>query len=325
MKGKALDFAIKKYRDIKKAKAYEKAGYKSVSQREAYMLENFLTVKDKQHYCERKAYAQIKYFPNLDEPHSYNEKLLWLALHYKNPLISKCTDKYEMKRYINDIYGDKYTVGVIGVYENVNHINFDDLPNQFVIKSTAGWGGKQVIIVKDKKTADIDKIKSFASEWLYPWNTYYYNNMCITDEKIVPRILVEEYIEDSNGLNDYKIYCFNGVPKLLLVVKGRNTKHQQRTFVDIEKWDVLPFARNKMDTAENIERPNELEDLISISRNLSQGIPVLRVDFFLANGRIYIGELTFSPGLFLRINPKEWDFKLGELIDLDGINEEDID
>ena len=321
MKDWILEKAIKKYRNVKKKRLDEKAGFKSISQREAYLLEEILTLEEKKHYCERKAYAQLKYFPNLDNPKSFNEKLLWLALHYKNPIIAKCTDKYEMKEYIDSVFGaNKYSVKTIGVYTNVNDINFDDLPSKFVIKSTAGWGSKQVIIINDKKNINIDKLKSRVAEWLYPWNTYYYNNLCITDEKIKPRILIEEYLEDVDGLKDYKIYCFNGKPKMALTVANRgNDKNQRRVFTNIENWEVLPFTRNKIKSEESIEKPEELDILLDIASELSKGLPMLRVDFFVTNGRIYVGEMTFSPGMFLRIRPREWDFKLGEWLDITNI------
>ncbi len=321
MKNWMIEKAIKKYHSIKKKRLDDRAGFKKVPQREAYLMEDILTVEEKKHYCERKAYSQLKYFPNLDNPKSFNEKIIWLALNYKNPIIAKCTDKYEMKRHIASIFGeDKYYVKALGIYTNINDIPFDELPSKFVIKSTAGWGSKQVIIVKNKETANLDKIKSRVAEWLYPWNTYYYNNMCITDEKIKPRILIEEYLEDLDGLKDYKLYCFNGEPKMALTVINRgNDKEQRRVFTDIDEWKVLPFTRNKIKSEENVEKPQELETMINIAKQLSKEVPMLRVDFFINKGKIYVGEMTFSPGMFLRIRPKEWDFKLGEWLNIKDI------
>lgn len=315
---KLFNFALKKYRALMKYRNEQRAGFKAIKQHEAYMMEPKLTINEKRHYCERKAFAQLGYFPDLDNPRAYNEKIIWLALNYKNPKINICADKYEMKAYLNSILEEDYTIPSLGLYTNVNQIPFDELPSKFVIKSTAGWGGKHVILVKDKSKTNIDRVKSKAAEWLYPWNNYYYNNLCITDENIAPRVLVEEYIGEGDYIDDYKVFCFNGRPKLLLLVRGRHTKKVTKTFIDIESWNVLPVWRNNSKYEKTVEKPQKLQEMLEISEKISKEFPLLRIDFFIHEDRLYVGELTFSPGMFLKLNPREWDYKFGEFLKLDG-------
>ncbi len=316
---KAIGFAKKEYNAYKKQRSEERAGFRAISQREAWQLEDRLTVREKQHYCERKAYAQLKYFPNLDAPETYSEKLIWLALHYKNPRIAQLTDKCEMKKHIAQLVGPEYVVPLLGVYEDVNDVDFAALPKRFVAKSTAGWANRQVILVPDKDGADIDRLKARMAEWLYPWNTYYYANLCITDEKIVPRIVIEEMLGGGGPVTDYKLLCFGGEPKIILIVNNRGTADLQKTFIWLEDWSVMPLSRNKAGRDMAPQKPDKLDELAALAKKLSAGFPLVRVDFYEDKGRIYVGEMTFSPGLFLKINPTETDRRMGGLIRLDGI------
>lgn len=294
--------------------------YEKIPPKEAYKLEDKISLAEKQHYCEQKGFAQLHYWPNLTKPTSYNEKLIWLALHYKNPIIARGTDKWEMKQLVKEQVGEEYVVPPIGVYEDINDIDFASLPEKFVVKSTAGWANKQVKIVKKKDYLNEDVFKASIAEWLYPWNTYYYNNMCITDEKITPRIIIEELLGDGeSAVIDYKFYCSFGEAMFGLVVADRTSKTQSRAFVDVNTWEVLPFRRRGVHKASKVAKPENLDKMIEICKTLSKDIPLVRIDFYEDEGQLYVGEMTFSPGLFLRLEPVEWDYKLGELIDLEKI------
>lgn len=285
---------------------------------EAYMMEDKITFDMKKHYCEQKAYAQLRYFPNLDEPKSMNEKLLWLALNYKNPHHKVASDKARAKEWIAERIGAEYVVPLIGAYTNVNDIDFDNLPDKFVVKANEGWGADEVILIKDKSKYDIGRIKAHASSWLYPWSSYYYNNMCITDEKPEkPMVVIEEYLEHegSEYLDDYKFYCCNGEVKFALIVNDRGSAEQSRTFVDAE-WNVLPVRRAGKFSSAVPKKPKNLEKMFELARVLSKEVPFVRIDFYNLDGKIYVGEMTFTPGMFLRFEPREWDYKLGEYLDL---------
>ena len=225
-----------------------------------------------------------------------------------------------MKKYVAEKVGEEYVVPYYGVYEDLNEINWEELPEDFVVKSTAGWGNKQVSIVKNKTYYNKDMFIANLANWLYPWNTYYYSNMCITDEKIKPRVLFEKLLGDGkSALVDYKIYCANGEPKFALIVSGRESGAQRRVFIDVKTEEILPFRRRGVHKASNVEKPENWDKMLELAKKLSEDVPFVRVDFYNVDGKLYVGELTFSPGLFLKIEPVSWDFKLGEYIDIEQL------
>jgi len=183
------------------------------------------------------------------------------------------------------------------------------------MKSNCGWGNDSVIIVKDKNHIAWDYECAKMTQWLYPWTSYYYKNMGASTEKIVPRILIEEFIGDDSGLDDYKFYCFNGEPQFALTVSGRNEGTQSRTFVDMD-WKPLPIRRGGKATAGFPKKPENVEKMIELARVLSKDFPLVRVDFYEVAGQVIVGELTFTPGMFLRLNPLEMDYIIGDKLDI---------
>lgn len=291
---------------------------------EAFSMEDKITLDIQKIHCEQKAYKQLGYFPNLKDPRSFNEKIIWLALYYKNPHIAIAADKSLAKQWISERIGNEYVIPAIGAYTDVNDIAFSELPNQFVVKLNDGWGADKVMIVRDKSLLNIDRTKAVLSSWLYPWNNYYYKNMCITDEKMEkPVLLIEEYMEDdkTQELDDYKFYCCNGKPCFALVVKGRGTKQQTRTFVDAD-WNILPVERQGKSNADELEKPYCYDEMMRLAETLSKDFPLVRVDFYEINNKLYVGEMTFTPGMFLKFSSKIWDYKFGEYLDISSLVEE---
>ena len=287
-------------------------------EKDFFMMEEKATPQMKRHYLEERGMAEMMYFPNLSNPKTINEKILWLALNYKHPDIARAADKTTAKDYISEIVGREYTIPTYGIYENASDIDFDALPRSFVIKLNDGWGASSVKVVLDKDAENLDQLKAELTSWLYPWNNYYYRNMCVTDEKIKkPALIVEKLLKDKgrSSLNDYKIYCCNGKPKYALVVSDRLTNKESRTFVDID-WNVLPTGRRGKRFSENPPKPENLDLMLKLSKELSKDFPFVRIDFYEVNNRVYIGELTFTPGMFMRFTTLEWDRKLGDLLDL---------
>ena len=283
-----------------------------------YLMENQITREIQQIHCEQKAYRQLGYFPDLKNPKSFNEKIIWLALNYKNPNIAIAADKGKAKEWIAQRVGNEYIIPLIGVYDSAQDIDFDKLPQQFVAKLNDGWGADEIMIVRDKNDLNVDKTKAILSSWLYPWKNYYYQNMCITDEKTEkPTIIIEQYMEQAgfSALNDFKFYCCNGEPRFALVVTGRGTEQQTRSFVDMD-WNVLPVARAGKPSADIPEKPEGFETMLRLCRTLTEGFPLVRVDFYEIDGRVYVGEMTFTPGMFLKFEPRSWDYKLGEYLEL---------
>lgn len=283
-----------------------------------YLMETHVTPELRQIHCEQKAYKQLGYFPNLKEPRSWNEKIIWLALNYKNPDIAVAADKGKAKQWIAERVGEEYIIPLIGVYNSVQDIDFAALPQQFVAKLNDGWGADEIMTVRDKSRLNIDQAKAVLSSWLYPWKNYYYQNMCITDEKMErPTIVIEQYMEQENSasLDDFKFYCCNGEPRFALVVTGRGSTRQTRSFVDMN-WNVLPVARAGKPSSDVPEKPAGLETMLDLCRKLAKGFPLVRIDFYEVAGRVYVGEMTFTPGMFLKFQPRDWDFKLGEYLEL---------
>ncbi len=296
--------------------------YKPNTSQYAFRAEDKITPQIKRIHCEQKGYKQLGYFPNLKNPKTFNEKIMWLALYYKNPNIAIGADKGKAKKWVADRIGEEYVVPLIGIYDDVNDIDFDSLPKQFVAKLNDGWGADKVMIVRDKSLLNIDKTKAILSSWMYPWNNYYYNNMCVTDEKMEnATIIIEEFLDAGNGAapDDIKFYCCNGEPKFALVVGDRSSKNQTRSFVDMD-WNIYPVARKGKPIAKSVEKPQCLEEMKELARILSKDLPLVRVDFYEVNGKVYLGEMTFTPGMFLRFTSKEWDRKFGDFVELPKID-----
>jgi len=181
-----------------------------------------------------------------------------------------------------------------------------------------------VILVTDKSRCDTHHLRALAASWLYPWSSYYYNNMCITDEKPEkPLVIFEEYLEHegSEFLEDYKLYCCNGQVKFSLVISERGTADQNRVFVDRD-WNVLPVRRAGKKNGTLPPKPLNLEKMYGIAETLAKEFPFVRIDFYNLDGRLYVGEMTFTPGLFLRLEPRDWDFRLGNCLDISSLVEE---
>lgn len=265
---------------------------------------------------ENRFYNMVGYFPNLDTPKSFNEKLNWLKLYYKNPLMTKCVDKITFKDYIKETLGDGYTVPLIKVYNSPEEINFEELPNQFVIKSNCGWGGLQVCIVKDKNSVNIDNLKAQANNWILDWNNYFYQSFEWDCKDITPKIMVEEYIEQMDGqVYDYKFFCYNGEPKNLFVAADR-FQNKSFNFYDLD-WNLLPFTRLYPNSKYPLKKPKNFNKMVELARKLSKPFPFVRVDLYEIGDKVLVGELTFFPGGGVEpFTPVEWDYKLGEMLKL---------
>lgn len=251
---------------------------------------------------------------NLDNPKGFNEKLQWLKLHDRQEKYIKMVDKYEVKKYISDIIGEKYIIPTIGIYENFDEINFDELPNKFVMKCTHDSGG--IVICKDKtkfniKTAKKKINKCLNTNYYYPGREWPYKN-------VKPRIIIEKYMEDEKytQLNDYKFMCFDGNVKCCFVCSERDNKKDGLavTFFDL-KWRKMPFIRHYRNSSIKIDKPKQFDLMVKLAERLSKSIPFVRVDFYEIDNKVYFGELTFYPGSgFEEFDPDIWDDKIGSWI-----------
>lgn len=272
---------------------------------------NFLSDEN---YLKVLFYHCLGYKLNLNNPQTFNEKLQWLKLNDHHEEYSTMVDKIEAKKYVASIIGEKYIIPTLGIWDNVNEIEWDSLPNQFVIKSSDDSGG--VIVCKDKTTLDIEK----ARKKLQRKNNYFKYNKEYPYRNLKHRIIAEEYLEDESKyeLKDYKIFCFNGEPRLLFVATDRLKKGEETKFdfFDLE-WNHLPFTNGHPNNPNPIKKPTNFDEMLCIARKLSVGIPQVRIDLYNCNGKIYFGEITFFHwGGTMAFKPKEWDYKLGEMIHL---------
>lgn len=253
-------------------------------------------------------------FPDLENPKRFNEKLQWLKLHDIHPEYTQMVDKYEAKEYVRPIIGDEHIIKTLGVWNSWKDIDFDNLPDKFVLKTTHDSGGVAVCKDKGEKTlaAARKKIeKSLKHNFFYEHREYPYMN-------IKPRIIAEEFMVDESGmdLKDYKFFCFDGKPKMLLIVSGRGCD-QRQDFYDMD-FQLLPVQRKEHPNS-NIKRtvPLGFESMKHIASQLSAGIPHVRVDLYDINGQIYFGELTFFSGSGnIPFIPEEWDYKIGDWLKL---------
>lgn len=258
---------------------------------------------------------QFKKEINLENPQTFNEKLQWLKLYDRNPEYTKMVDKYEAKKYVSNIIGEEYIISTLGVWEKFEEIDFNLLPNQFVLKCTHDSGG--LIICKDKNILNIKSSKKLINKCLK--NKFYYSGREWPYKNVKPRIIVEKYMENNSGeeIIDYKLFCFNGVPRIILVCSERfSSKNMCETWFD-EDWNYLDITENNHRTDKTIKCPINFDEMKILARKLSDGIPFLRCDFYEVNEKIYFGELTFFPASgFEKFEPNEWDKKLGDMLEL---------
>ena len=284
-----------------------------------YLLELHDGYKIRRWVIEQMYYSTIGRFPNLDDPKSLNEKMQWMRLNYHDPLMTKCVDKCTFKEYIGEMIGEEYVVPLYGVWDNVNEIDFEALPDKFAIKSTWGWGDLQNILVKDKSKLNIHKAKALLSNWLMDWNNYYYQSFEWDSKDIPPRIIAEQLLEPKCGeIIDYKFYCYNGVCRHFLVCMDRKTKTKYINF-DLN-FNCIKLSPNSYVTDEKFEKPPTFPLMLQIAEKLAKPFPFVRVDFYDIDGKIYVGELKFSPGGGFNTYYEDWDNKLGSFLKLPEAN-----
>lgn len=275
---------------------------------------------------------------HLDNPQTYNEKLQWLKLFDRKPEYTMMVDKYRVREYIKEKLGEEYLIPLLGVWDKVEDIDFDKLPEQFVLKCTHDSGG--LCICRDKSTFDMKQCKDYLDnrlthDYYMQWREWPYKN-------VVPKIIAEQYIDVTlntkferddiisaeelqceQGLLDYKFMCFSGrVQALFLdigVVKG-SSKHAESYYRNVydRGFNLLPVKETRENYPLKIKMPENFHQMVEIAEKLSNGIPHVRVDLYNIKGKIFFGEFTFfhGSGLSNFFIPKEWDKIFGDWIKL---------
>ncbi len=250
---------------------------------------------------------------DLDNPKTFNEKIQWLKLYDNSPLKTKLADKYLVREWIKNQIGEEYLIPILGVWNNFDEIDFDKLPDEFVLK--ANHGSHWNIIVKDKSKFNKDKAKKKFDKWMkrdYAFKA----GLELQYRGIEPKITAEKYMADSNGeLNDYKIICFNGEPKFVWVDCGRYSEHTKNIY-DLN-WNLQPFTMTYPVSKNDIPKPKNLDKMIELAKKLCQDFAFVRVDFYNVDGTIYFGEMTFtSMSGTDKFKPEKYDLELGKMLKL---------
>lgn len=259
---------------------------------------------------------KMGYWIDWKNPKTFSEKLQWLKLYDRKPEYVKMVDKYEAKQYVAKIIGNNYIIPTLGIWDKFEDIDFDNLPNKFVLKTTHGGGGSGVVICKDKTKFNLDDCKKRINrsmkqniykslrEWPY--------------KNIKPRIIAEEYIGTGGDyIKDYKLFCFNGEPKAILIANGRFVEPE--TYFDYFDMDFnhFPFKQGGPNYHSKIDIPPLFNEMKDIAKKLSKGLAHVRIDLYEFKGKLKFGEITFfdSSG-FEKFEPEDWAVTFGDWIKL---------
>lgn len=270
---------------------------------------------DDEKYLSKLFYARMGKKLDLKNPKTFNEKLQWLKLYNRNPEYTVMVDKYHVKRYVAEKIGEEYVIPPLGVWKNFDDIDFSSLPDQFVLKCTHDSGG--LVICDNKAKLDLESAKKNLEASLK--RNYYYHGREWPYKDVEPQILAEQYLENdpTEGLHDYKIWCFNGVPTYVQYITGRRGTTTYEGFYTFD-WTMQDFSYHNPLMKEPVEAPKKLGELFTLASKLAENIPFARVDFYvLPDDSLKFGEITFYPNCGTeKWHPQEMDLKLGEMIDL---------
>ena len=252
---------------------------------------------------------------NLENPRTYNEKLQWLKLYDRNPLYTMMVDKAAVKEYVAGRIGEEYIIPTLGVWESFDDIDFDALPDQFVLKCTHDSGG--LVICDDKSKLDISKARDQINHALK--RKYFLNTREWPYKDVKPRIIAERYMVDESGyeLKDYKFFVFDGVMQAMFIATDRAAKTETCFDFFDRDFQHLPFTNGHPNAVREIPKPENYEQMIEIAERLGKGMPHARIDLYNINGKIYFGEITlFHWSGFKPFVPEEWDYTFGSWINL---------
>lgn len=290
---------------------------------DAILSHFFLWLPDRL-YLSLKYFSKMGCWPDLNNPKSFSEKLQWLKLYDRRPEYVTMVDKYAVKDYVSQKIGAQYVIPLLGVWKKAEDIDFESLPNQFVLKTTHGGGSTGVVICRDKNTFDkknaIYKLNKSLEQDIYSTNGEWpYKN-------VSRYVIAEKYIEEttsdsrklSGDLSDYKFFCFNGKPEFCQVIRERHVKET----IDFYNMDwshqefvgLNPVAHNGLNP---VARPENFELMKNLCQKLAKDIPFVRVDLYSIGSKVYFGELTFYPASgFGVFRPDIWNIKFGNMIEL---------
>lgn len=261
---------------------------------------------------------------NLENPKEFNEKIQWLKVYYHPKILNQLVDKYAVREYVKEKIGPQYLNDCYAVYDTPEEVQFDKLPNQFVIKAT--HASSYNLIVDDKEKINFRKAKKLFKKWLRI-NQYYRTGQEWAYKDVKPRLIVEKFLKNENqdSLIDYKFYCFSGTAKFLEVHLDRAQNHK-RGFYDLD-FKPLPFRYVSLEKSilTELDKPSNFEEMIKLSEILSDKFPFVRVDFYSIEGKAIFGEMTFYPSDGRKdMIPDEYNLITGDYIKLPELGEKEI-
>ncbi len=252
---------------------------------------------------------------DLQKPQLYNEKVQYAKLFYRNENLKRLVDKYEVRQYVAEAIGENYLTKLYGIYDSVEEIPFNALPDKFVMKLTNGSGYNFICENKDKKA--IKQIKKKFKKWLNV--DFYMLGREWAYKDVRNRIICEEFLEcdEPYGLNDYKVFCFGGVPRMIQVDYSRFAGHKRNLYTP--EWEFIDEkVAYENDKNADIKKPENLDEMLMCAEKLSKGFPHVRVDFYNIGKRLVFGEMTFYHGAgYLHFENEEFERELGSYWEID--------
>lgn len=275
---------------------------------------------DDKKFIERKYRACMEQDLTVENVKTFNEKLQWLKLYDRKKAYTVMVDKYRVRDYVAEKIGENYLIPLLGVWDSPEEIDFKGLPNQFVIKCNHN-SGLGMCICTDKLKLDLRKVRRGLAKGLK--QDYYLTGREWPYKDVPRKIIAEKFLQsDEGGLTDYKVHCFNGKPKFVLVCRDRFVESGlTEDFYTIE-WEHMEIKRPKVaNAATAIPKPKKLNEMLRLAEDLSKDIPFLRVDFYIVDEKIYFSELTFFPASgFEKFEPEIWNKKFGAWLQLPEVS-----
>lgn len=280
-----------------------------------YVLPLVLRVLPSSMYIKIQYWRRFRRFPDLKNPKTFNEKLQWLKLYWRDERLPVCVNKYAVRKYVADLVGEKYLIPLLGYFEKGQDIDFKTLPERFVVKAIHGSGWNYI---HEKGEVDVSKVISLVDKWCR--NNFFWMGREWAYKKCYRGVVIEKFIDGGGGQppNDYKFFCFNGSVEIVQVDSDRFNGHK-RSLYDRD-WNKLDVELEYRGDVQLIEKPVLFDEMMRLAQKLSAGFPFVRVDLYQVGGNIYFGELTFYPGKGVeRFKPSSFDGLLGESLDISKI------
>ncbi len=255
--------------------------------------------------------SKMGYYPNLQNPRGFNEKLQWLKLHDRNKVYTELVDKFVARGHIAATIGNHYLIPMIGCYSSFAEIDFSILPEKFVLKCT--HGSHCSIICTDKTVFDLNGARKFFSKWMR--KNYFWYAREWPYKHVLPRIICETFLSSTNKVpEDYKVLCFNGVPKLIRLDLNRYENHTIQFYTT--DWEKVDLITEKTSSIE-FPKPILLDEMLRLSSRLAFKIPHIRLDWYIVNNKLYFGEFTFyNDAGFMKLRTPETELMIGNWLSI---------